>query len=79
MDNAMNTIMLDTRGKLCPFPLIEAKKQIATLESGDLLVIDYDCGQATENLPRWAAEAGHHVVGFEQTGDACWQIQIRKG
>lgn len=75
----MNSLTLDTRGKLCPFPLIEARKTIATLESGDLLIIDYDCAQATETLPRWAAEAGHHVELFEQTGDACWQIQIRKG
>ncbi|KFD19984.1 MAG: sulfurtransferase TusA family protein [Yokenella regensburgei] len=75
----MKTIELDTRGKLCPFPLVEAKKQMALMTSGDVLVIDYDCGQATENLPRWAAECGHQVTEFEQTGDACWRIQIRKG
>ncbi|MBK5142468.1 sulfurtransferase TusA family protein [Budviciaceae bacterium BWR-B9] len=75
----MKTIILDTTGKLCPFPLIEAKKHIAELNSGDTLVIEYDCAQATENLPRWAVEDGHEVTSFKQTGDAQWQISIQKG
>lgn len=75
----MKTITLDTTGKLCPFPLIEAKKHIEQLGSGDLLVIEYDCAQTTENLPRWAVEAGHSVTDFQQTGDARWQISIQKG
>ncbi|GKX54935.1 membrane protein [Leminorella grimontii] len=75
----MKTIKLDTTGKLCPFPLIEAKKIIVGLNVGDTLVIDYDCAQATENLPRWAVEEGHKVTDFQQTGDAQWQISIQKG
>lgn len=75
----MKTIKLDTVGKLCPLPLIEAKKHIAEMNIGDTLVIDYDCAQATENLPRWAVEAGHNVTEFKQTGDAQWQISIQKG
>ncbi|EMD0830501.1 sulfurtransferase TusA family protein [Morganella morganii] len=75
----MNTLELDTRGHLCPFPLIEAKKAIETLAIGDVLVIKYDCAQATENIPRWAAEAGHEVTDFEQIGDAQWRMEIKKG
>lgn len=75
----MKTIKLDTTGKLCPFPLLEAKKEITALTTGDVMIIEYDCAQATENLPRWAVEAGHSVVDFEQTGDARWQISIQKG
>ncbi|EKT56003.1 sulfurtransferase TusA family protein [Providencia sneebia] len=75
----MNTVKLDTCGHLCPFPLIEAKKAIATMDSGDLLIIEYDCAQATENIPRWAAEEGHEVIEFEQIADAQWRMQIKKG
>lgn len=75
----MKMIKLDTTGKLCPFPLIEAKKMIVDLNVGDTLVIDYDCAQATENLPRWAVEEGHKVTDFQQTGDAQWHISIQKG
>ncbi|BCV46633.1 sulfurtransferase TusA family protein [Shewanella algae] len=47
--------VLDTTGKLCPFPLIELQKLIKGIEKGDEVVLDYDCAQATENIPRWAA------------------------
>ncbi|GIO29468.1 sulfurtransferase TusA family protein [Paenibacillus sp. J23TS9] len=65
-------------GMVCPFPLIEAKQAIETLDSGDELVIDFDCTQATEAIPRWAAEAGHAVTNFEQIDDASWTITVQK-
>ncbi|HGJ5877380.1 MAG TPA: sulfurtransferase TusA family protein [Arsenophonus sp.] len=48
----MGEIQLDTRGKLCPYPLIQAKEVINLMKSGDMLVIKYDCDQATENIPK---------------------------
>lgn len=65
-------------GMVCPFPLIEAKQAIETLDSGDELVIDFDCTQATEAIPRWAAEAGHAVTNYEQIDDASWTITVQK-
>lgn len=70
---------LDSLGAVCPFPLIEAKDVMRTLEPGDRLVIDFDCTQATEAIPRWAAEEGHDVVDFRERGEASWQITLRKG
>lgn len=70
---------LDTTGKLCPFPLVELQKLIINIASGDKVILDYDCAQATENIPRWAAEAGHDVVHFAQKGDAAWTMTIQKG
>ncbi|NLF92144.1 MAG: sulfurtransferase TusA family protein, partial [Corynebacterium marinum] len=58
--------------------LIEAKDVIDTLDVGEELVIDFDCTQGTETIPRWAADNGHEVTDFRQTGDAGWQIAIRK-
>lgn len=69
---------LPVLGMVCPFPLIEAQKAMDALNSGDELVIDFDCTQATESLPRWAAEAGHTVTNYEQLGDASWTITIQK-
>jgi TusA-related sulfurtransferase len=63
---------------VCPFPLIEAKQAMENLNSGDELVIDFDCTQATESIPRWAAEEGHIITNFEQTDDASWTITIKK-
>lgn len=72
------TKTLAVMGQVCPFPLIEAKKAIEEINSGDKLVIEFDCTQATESIPRWAAEAGHSVTNFEQLSDAAWSISVRK-
>ncbi|ACR16952.1 YeeE/YedE family protein [Corynebacterium kroppenstedtii] len=71
--------VLDTLGAVCPFPLIEAKAAMQQLSSGDELVIDFDCTQATDAIPRWAATDGHEVTNFEATDDAGWTITVRKG
>lgn len=69
---------LDTLGQVCPFPLVEAKQAIAGLKSGDQLVIDFDCTQATDSIPNWAAAEGHPVTNFEQVGEAAWTITVQK-
>ena len=69
---------LDTLGAVCPFPLIEAKDAIAELDSGDALVIDFDCTQATESIPQWAADNGHAVTDFVQNQNAGWQLTVIK-
>ncbi|MFB5676946.1 sulfurtransferase TusA family protein [Paenibacillus terreus] len=69
---------LEVLGMVCPFPLIEAKNAMEQLNSGDELVIDFDCTQATESIPRWAAEAGHEVTNYEQLDEAQWTITVQK-
>ena len=70
---------LDALGAVCPFPLIEAKDVMGTLGRGDRLVIDFDCTQATEAIPQWAATDGHEVLEFTQRGEASWRIVLQKG
>ncbi|HOB05061.1 MAG TPA: sulfurtransferase TusA family protein [Propionibacteriaceae bacterium] len=69
---------LDTFTLVCPFPLVEAKQAIAQIPVGDELVIDFDCTQATEAIPLWAAENGHPVTHFDRIGDAGWTITIQR-
>lgn len=75
----MATYTLPTNGSVCPFPLIDAKNAMQQLQTGDDLIIGFDCTQATEALPRWAAEEGHDVVAYDRDGDAGWTITVRKG
>ncbi|WP_332647679.1 sulfurtransferase TusA family protein [Lysinibacillus sp. 54212] len=70
--------VLEVMGMVCPFPLVEAKKVIEEIPSGEELVINFDCTQGTESIPRWAAEAGHKVTNYEQVGEAAWTITIQK-
>ena len=70
--------ILDTLGDVCPFPLIEAKQAMSELNSGEELIIDFDCTQATESIPQWAADNGHGVKDFVQNQNAGWQISVVK-
>ncbi len=69
---------LDVVTQVCPFPLIEAKAALAEMASGDELVIEFDCTQATEAIPQWAAEEGHAITDYQQIGDAAWSITRSK-
>lgn len=70
--------LLDTLGQVCPFPLVEAKRAITPLKSGDELQIDFDCTQATDSIPAWAADNGHEVTDFRQLDEASWTITVKK-
>lgn len=74
----MASYTLATNGAVCPFPLIDAQQAMTQLAPGDDLVIGFDCTQATESLPQWAAEQGHDVIAFDRTGEAGWTITVRK-
>ncbi|MDU8925326.1 sulfurtransferase TusA family protein [Pasteurellaceae bacterium LIM206] len=71
-------VRLQTNGLVCPFPLVEAKEAMDKLNKGDRLVIEFDCTQATEAIPNWAAEKGYDVDDFEQIGEAKWSITVIK-
>ncbi|NNG20998.1 sulfurtransferase TusA family protein [Naumannella sp. ID2617S] len=74
----MSKHVLETAGEVCPFPLVEAKKAIADLPNGDELVINFDCTQATDSIPQWAAESGYPVTDYRKLGDAGWTITVQK-
>ncbi|GAB3559842.1 sulfurtransferase TusA family protein [Spelaeicoccus albus] len=69
---------LETDGQVCPFPLEEAKAAIGDLAAGDELIINFDCTQATDALPRWAAENGYPVTNFAKVTNASWTITVQK-
>lgn len=75
---AEQTYALDTLGAVCPFPLVDARAAMANLQRGDRLVIDFDCTQATETIPQWAADEGYLVTDFHRAGNAGWQITVQK-
>lgn len=72
------SVILETSGQVCPFPLVEAKDAIGGLPVGGKLVINFDCTQATDAIPRWAAENGYPVTNYERLGDAAWTITVQK-
>ena len=74
----MATVVLETEGQVCPFPLVEAKQAMEQLSPGDELVIGFDCTQATESIPEWVAESGHPVTEFKKADDFGWTITVQR-
>ncbi len=53
---------LDTRGLLCPLPILKAKKALAELASGDLLkVVSTDPG-SMRDFQAFARQTGNELV-----------------
>ena len=56
------TRTLDVTGLTCPMTWVKAKLELERLAPGDVLTVRCRPGEALENVPRSAAEAGHDVV-----------------
>jgi tRNA 2-thiouridine synthesizing protein A len=50
---------VDARGLACPLPLALAKRSMATLAAGELLVVLATDPEAPIDLAAWAADEGH--------------------
>lgn len=68
---------LDCMGEACPVPLLKTQKKLATLNIGDVLIVEIDHSCAMKNVPEWARKEGHNV-DIEETGDGEWEIYIEK-
>lgn len=57
------TKAVDARGTACPGPLLEAKKAIGTIKSGDIMeILSSDEGTKVD-IPKWCGKQGHEYLG----------------
>ncbi len=69
--------VLDTTGKVCPYPLIETRKRLKSLSSGQLLEVLTDSRRsAQETLPDLSQRSGYPYEVIED-GNA-WRVRIQK-
>ncbi|HKJ40640.1 MAG TPA: sulfurtransferase TusA family protein [Sunxiuqinia sp.] len=68
---------VDARGTACPGPLLEAKKAIGTINSGEVMeVLSADEGTKVD-IPKWCNKKGHEYLGtVEESG--YYKILLRK-
>ena len=57
-----NTELLDTRGLLCPLPVIRTQNRIKELAPGALLDIVASDPGTLHDIPTWCRIHGHEVV-----------------
>jgi tRNA 2-thiouridine synthesizing protein A len=71
---------LDVMGRVCPYPLVLAKKAIEKLDSGQVLKILCDApASAEDSLPRWAEKQGHKFEAVKlEDKEETWDLFIEK-
>lgn len=61
---------IDARGLLCPLPVLKARKALLAMAPGQVLRLLATDPAAVIDVPHFAAEAGHLLLGDEQEGEA---------
>lgn len=55
---------VDARGTACPGPLLEAKKAMGTIDSGQVMEILSSDEGTKRDLPKWCNKKGHEFMGI---------------
>ena len=63
-------LTLDTRGKLCPLPIIELARHINDVAVGDVVAVVSDDPAARADVPAWCRMRHHDYLGEAPSGDA---------
>ncbi|MBN2154096.1 MAG: sulfurtransferase TusA family protein [Candidatus Lokiarchaeota archaeon] len=69
--------VLDTSGTVCPMPAFKTRKELKSMQAGDVLVVKGDFLPALENIERVAAQDGGRVTNRSVSGDR-FEVVIEK-
>ncbi len=69
---------IDTRGLLCPLPVLKARKRLGGLAPGAVLAMRADDPAARIDVPHFCAEQGHALIETRDEPDGVLFFLIRK-
>ena len=78
MERLEINIFVDAKGLLCPQPLVEARKRLRKMPSGEILEIIGDHAISKKEIPKAMRESGDEILSVEDQVDGSWRIVIRK-
>ena len=53
---------LDTRGQICPLPVLKARKRLKGMAAGEILRVEATDPMAVIDFPHFCEESGHELV-----------------
>jgi TusA-related sulfurtransferase len=71
-------VSLDMRGSVCPGPIVEAKKVLDGMASGEILRLVSNCPGARSDVEGWARVTGCKLEDVVEFGAHDWEFFIRK-
>jgi TusA-related sulfurtransferase len=72
------SVSLDMRGAVCPGPILEAKKLINGMKSGEILRLISNCPGTRDDVEDWARNTGLGLVEVLQIGASEYEFFIKK-
>ena len=72
-------VTLDIRGAVCPGPIIEAKRLLNDMKSGEILKMISDCQGVQSDIGGWASATGMTILGNVEISAGVFEFFIRKG
>ena len=72
-------VSLDIRGAVCPGPIVEAKKLLNGMQTGEVLRLVSDCPGVASDIGGWASATGMTLLEAIEAGAGVHEFYIRKG
>ncbi len=72
-------VTLDICGAVCPGPIVEAKKLLNGMQSGEVLKLVSDCPGVQSDITGWASTTGMTLLETVESEAGVHEFYIRKG
>ena len=72
-------VVLDICGATCPGPIVEAKKLLNGMQSGEVLKLISDCPGVLTDIGDWAAATGMTLLETAEVSPGVHEFFVRKG
>ena len=69
---------LDIRGVSCPGPIIEAKKLLDGMKTGEVLLLVSNCPGSPDDVNSWVRSTGFELVAKQEVAPGNYEFFIRK-
>jgi tRNA 2-thiouridine synthesizing protein A len=71
-------VTLDALGLLCPLPVLKARKQLKSMQPGQVLRLLASDPAAVVDVPHFCAESGHEFLRSDEMGGGACAYLIRR-
>lgn len=71
-------VTLDMRGVACPGPIVEARKLLEGMKSGEVLQLLTDCTAAIDDVPLWSRETAVELLLALEVTSGAQEFYLRK-
>lgn len=69
---------LDMRGVSCPGPILEAKRLLQGMKSGEVLQLVTDCTAAIDDIPLWGQETSIKLLDTREIASGVHEFYLKK-